>query len=148
MVLCLFGSNVLFCHCCLPVASLPTIANEQSIYYSYLCHGALQQKEMNDWIGPTVKHAILPYMCCIFLRLVKNTTAYHLGLSSLHLLLLKSLLLDVCFLNGQKSASEYYAQTLGTEAHFSILSMVVLHWHLHLSDTKMGRVGRYCKKLE
>ena len=57
-----------------------------------LCHGALQQKEMNNWIGPTVKRlwndAI---MCCIILGFFYlNTTAYCLGQYSLHLLLPKS----------------------------------------------------------
>ena len=49
-------------------------------------YGALQQKEMNNWIGPIVK------LVCAALGggVVINTAAYHLGRYSLHLLVLKS----------------------------------------------------------
>ena len=47
--------------------------------------------------GPNSKtctNGILPYMSCIILGFAVNTTAYHSGLYSLHLLLLKRSMLE------------------------------------------------------
>ena len=51
--------------------------SQANISLSHPVHGALQQKEMSNEIGPTVKRSL-------------NTAAYRMGRYSVHLLLLKS----------------------------------------------------------
>ena len=55
-------------------------------------HGALQLKEMNNWIGSTDKHLLNDaiHMLHKFLWFDTNTTAFCFSQYSLHLLLLKS----------------------------------------------------------
>ena len=55
-------------------------------------HGALQQKEMSNWIGPTVKELwnFAMHVLHKFFGFNINATAFCLGQSSLHLLKLKS----------------------------------------------------------
>ena len=57
-----------------------------------LNHVALQQKEMNNWIGPTVKHVWNDtlFALLILFGFVISTTAFHLSQQSIHLLLLES----------------------------------------------------------
>ena len=56
-------------------------------YFDVLCNRALQQKKMNNWIGPTVKQ-LWKYAMHVqhnFFGFNINTTAFCLGQSSLHL---------------------------------------------------------------
>ena len=82
-----------------------------AVKYQEVSYGALQQKEMNSWIGPTVKHLWNDDMHVLhkFVGFNINTTAFCLGQSTLHLLLLKS----------SMSASTYRCNPYARSRHYS-----------------------------